>query len=119
MERPDVERGEGSVYLHGVLLSPVGTVVSRLGLPAMGQEPDGASRNQRGIARAQCRARIWISMDASRCDNPDQWRKIHGRFVYGDGVCRSSVANGVRRVDGGADATALHDVRNRMSVGLL
>ena len=118
LERPDVERGEMGVYVHGHVLSPAAALVPRSGLPDLGNECGGSPRHQCVLARAQCRARVRVPVDALGRDILDHGRAVDGGLVGGGGVRDSSVASGIGGVDVGADATAVHDVWDRQPVGV-
>ena len=97
---------------------PLAAVVPRSGLPDLGNECGGSPRDECVLARAQCRARVRVPVDALGRDILDHWRAAVGGLVGGGGVRDSSVANGIGGLDGGADATAVHDVRDWQPVGL-
>ena len=106
------------VYVYGFILSTLGAIVPCSGLPDLGKECSGSPRGQRNGTRAQRRARIRVSVDAFGRDILDHWRAADGGLMDCGGIRDSSVASGVGGVDFGADAGVMHDVWDRLLVGL-
>ncbi len=84
----------------------------------MGKECCGSPCHQLGRARPQCGAGVRVSLDPSGRDILDRWRTADRGLVGRRGVRHSPAASGAGGVDWSAHATAVHDIWNRMPVGV-